>query len=187
MPGDLTIGEQQRVGIARGLMLQPDVIVFDEPTSMLDPMSRYEVLRLLRPLRDERQATLLFITHDLKAVQYLCDDVVVMSLGEIVEQGPTERIFAAPRHPYTRALVSSMLEVERMGDLPAFTLEGEIPSAVNLPAGCCFRSRCPRVIGACASHPMLVGDEEGGAVRCFNPVLATATTPEQPVEMSAPR
>lgn len=168
-PSQLTIGEQQRVGIARALIMNPEVVIFDEPTSMLDPNSRYEILRLLHEMRESRNFIFIFITHDLRAVRYLCDEVLVMYLGEVVEKSTPGKIFSMPSHPYTEALVASMVELPDGRPPLPFRLKGEIPSALDIAQGCSFRSRCDFATDVCASRrPELFDLPEGVQCRCFN-------------------
>lgn len=168
-PSSLTIGEQQRVGIGRALIMNPEVVIFDEPTSMLDPNSRYEILKLLHEMRESRNFIFIFITHDLRAVKYLCDEVMVMYLGELVETSTPAKIFTQPSHPYTEALVASMIELPDGRTPLPFRLRGEIPSALDIAAGCSFRSRCDFATGICAAdHPDLFTLPEEVRCRCFN-------------------
>jgi len=148
-PADLTTSEQQRVGIARALVTNPELVVLDEPTSTLDAAGRSEILALLAELQARTGAAYLFISHDLTAVERLSHRVAVMYLGEIVELADTATIINAPRHPYTKALMSAVLSPDPRKRPPPFTLHGEIPSAVNPRAECPFSSRCNISIAAC--------------------------------------
>jgi len=142
-PHQLSGGEQQRVGIARAIATQPELVVLDEPTSALDVSVRAEILDLLSDLQRQLGLACLFISHDLTAVRRVCDRVAIMYLGKIVETGSTEQIFAQPLHPYSRALLSSVLYPNLMQKPERFVLEGEIPSPINLPQGCHLYARCP--------------------------------------------
>ncbi|HWV21995.1 MAG TPA: ABC transporter ATP-binding protein [Devosia sp.] len=142
-------GQRQRIAIARALSTNPDLIVADEPVSALDVSVQAQVLNLMRDLQDRHGTTMLFISHDLRVVQFMCDEIGVMYLGEIVEQGPRDRIYNAPAHPYTKALLAS---VPGKGSGQRARLSGEIPSAHAVPSGCAFRTRCPHAFERCASE-----------------------------------
>jgi oligopeptide/dipeptide ABC transporter ATP-binding protein len=178
-PHELSGGLRQRVMIAIAIACDPALVIADEPTSALDATVAAQVLALLDRLRRERGASLLFITHDLEAARGLCDDVVVLYAGEVVESGPAARVLASPRHPYTRALLASApprldaIGRGRARRLP--TIEGLPPDLRSPPAGCRFRERCAEAIAACAEAPPLVAIEGGGASRC---VLAGAPRAE---------
>ncbi|WP_159097887.1 ABC transporter ATP-binding protein [Aminobacter sp. MSH1] len=149
-PAQLSAGQQQRIGIARAMITDPDLLVLDEPTSALDPSARAEIIALLMKIQRDRGTAYLFISHDLSTVRFLADRVAVMYLGMIVEEGPTTEVFARPRHPYSRGLLGSVL-LPHPGFPPSdeAQLSGEIPSPIDLPKGCFLASRCPFVIEAC--------------------------------------
>lgn len=157
LPRELSGGQRQRVGIARALAVEPRLIVLDEPTSSLDVSVRGHVLDLLLSIQRQLGTTYLFISHDLEAVEYLADYVVVMYLGSVVEEGPPEVVLDFPKHPYTRALISAAPSREYGATKERFVLAGEIPSPIGLREECRLVGRCPMATPHCrTSTPQLV-------------------------------
>jgi len=148
-PRDLSGGQKQRVVIARAIVLDPSVLVADEPVSMLDMSVRAKILQLMLLLKQELGLTYVYITHDLATAKFFCDRVAIMYLGRIVEIGPTEEIFANPRHPYTKALMAAIPEPDPEHTVPRDLPRGEIPDAAQPPLGCAFHPRCPEAIAGC--------------------------------------
>jgi peptide/nickel transport system ATP-binding protein len=167
-PGRLSGGLKQRVGIARAFAGEPRIVVCDEPTSALDVSVQAAILNLLVDLQAERQVSYVFISHDLGVVNYLADRVAVLYLGRLLEIGPTARVFGAPHHPYTEALVSAS---PALGRTSRIRLAGEIPSATDLPSGCAFQTRCPRKIGKICEEkePALRDAGDRHAIGCHIP------------------
>ncbi len=171
-PGQLSGGEKQRVAIARAFIADPALIIADEPTSSLDVSVQATILNLLKDLRAERHASYIFISHDLEVIRYLADWVVVMYLGEVMEQGPAERVYDPPLHPYTEALLSAIPLPDPTRKGGEIRLEGDIPSPRNKPTGCPFHTRCPRFLGdICMNErPPLRRTEEGHQILCHIPL-----------------
>ncbi len=151
-PHECSGGEAQRVGIARALVVEPEVLVCDEPISSLDASIRSQIANLLKDLQQQMRLSLLFIAHDLAAMRFSCDRVLVLYLGRVMEVATRDALFSAPRHPYTQALLQAVPipDPRTTRARPRLRLEGEIPSPLSPPSGCVFRTRCPHAIERCA-------------------------------------
>ena len=167
-PHQLGAGEAQRVAIARALGSSPEFLVLDEVTSSLDPIARADVIDLLVKLQDELNLTYLFISHDLSIVRHLCSRVAIMYLGKLVEIGETSEIFREQLHPYSRALLSSVLYPDPKLERSTFALSGEIPSPIDLPDGCFLHSRCPVAMPHCQeTFPQIKAFDDQHSVACY--------------------
>lgn len=166
-PHQFSGGQRQRIGIARALSVVPGLIIADEPVSALDVSIQAQILNLMKDLRDEFGLAYLFISHDLSVVHHIADWVGVMYLGFMMENAPRDTLFSNPRHPYTRALLSAAPSIKAKRDRAEIVLTGEVPSALDLPSGCCFRTRCPFAWDRCASErPKLQDVGDGHSLAC---------------------
>ena len=179
-PHELSGGQCQRLCLARALAMEPEVLILDEPVSALDVSVQAQILNLLDELKTQFGLTMVFVSHDLAVVKNVADRVMVMYLGKICEIAPGDDLYAGPRHPYTRALLAS-IPGNQLGLPPASELiSGELPSPIDPPSGCRFRTRCPAATELCATEePLLVESSPGHFTACHHPVEVFPHTPKQ--------
>jgi peptide/nickel transport system ATP-binding protein len=188
---ELSGGQCQRVSIARALMLQPELVVCDEPVSSLDVSVQAQILNLLETMKARHGLTMIFISHDLSVIRHVADRIAVMYLGKLCEVGGRSHLFTQPRHPYTAALLASVPVADPTQPVPTPPVGGELPSAITPPTGCRFHTRCPRADAQCTNEEPLmrsVGEDHG--VACHHPIpvgVSITDRPERPERAERPK
>ncbi len=166
-PHEFSGGQRQRIGIARALTLDPSIIIGDEPVSALDVSIQAQIINLLLELKSEFGLSMIIISHDLAVVEYLCDRILVMYLGKVIEEAPYEPLYQTPKHPYTRALLSAAPVSDPLRKKKRILLKGDVPSPINPPSGCRFHTRCPEYMEICSKvEPEFVTIADGHRVAC---------------------
>lgn len=166
-PDELSGGEKQRASIARALIVNPDVLLADEPVSMLDVSTQASILKLLSEIVETQDVGMVYISHDISTVSYVCDSINVMYLGRIVESASAEDLLEDPKHPYTQALIQAVPVPDPDSDRPRVKLEGEIPDPSNIPDGCRFKNRCPERMEVCDTEIDMLEPENEHYVACY--------------------
>ena len=171
-PSAFSGGQRQRIGIARALILNPALLIADEPVSALDMSIQAQIINLLMDLKAKLNLTMLFISHDLRVVQYLSDRVMVMYLGRVVEMGSAEELFQHPAHPYTQILIQAAPVIDTKHKEREYEIRGETPSPIDIPKGCAFHPRCPFATEKCrTAEPVMTEDANGRMVKCHYPLV----------------
>lgn len=171
-PSAFSGGQRQRIGIARALVLNPALLIADEPVSALDMSIQAQIINLLMDLKAKLNLTMLFISHDLRVVQYLSDRVMVMYLGRVVEMGSAEELFQHPAHPYTQILIQAAPVIDTKHKEREYEIRGETPSPIDIPKGCAFHPRCPFATEKCrTAEPVMTEDANGRMVKCHYPLV----------------
>lgn len=167
-PHEFSGGQRQRIAIARALVLNPPIIIADEPVSALDVSIQAQIINLLKELKKNFNLTILFISHDLSVIKYISDKIAIMYLGEVIEFGTTEEIFSNSKHPYTKALLGAAPQLDEKNSKEKISLKGELPSPENLPSGCKFHTRCPFVMEKCKTEiPQNINFSNVHFCKCF--------------------